>query len=305
MARLDLAVLTDLGAQLAAWEEQYVSQAGYEKYRRACAWTVSEAAKGVAGRMAEAMLQVLDRPTPWMLRAWQYTRALKPGGSVPTDPIADVFALDEQSVVLKLLMGDGPNVRMPGDVGLAKDRILVPNWKRLKSTQGISPNKNGNLPGGVMARLAREAGGTVAKRTVRGRWGVYKGEIPLGGSRIMGYIARPPREKRPEGKGGRLVLRNIGRPRLLLAAIPQATYRPILQVAWEAAQADALNRIPDLMASELAKNLEHQEAKGWAVTARELNAALADLQARGVAGREGEARTAMRHARSLLASVGR
>jgi hypothetical protein len=51
-----------------------------------------------------------------------------------------------------------------------------------------------------MARLGREAGGQAAKRRVAGRWGVYKGEITLHGSRVIAYIARPPevKETRPE-----------------------------------------------------------------------------------------------------------
>lgn len=49
---------------------------------------------------------------------------------------------------MKYTMGDGPQVRRPSDVGLSKDRILVPNWRNLQLTQGINRNAYGNLPGG-------------------------------------------------------------------------------------------------------------------------------------------------------------
>lgn len=258
---LDMAVLSDLGAQLAAWEDAYVSAVGFERYWRASAWAASEAAKTVATRM-QATAEAIDRPTPWMARAWQYTRAFGPGTGSGDAVSADVFALDDQSIVLKYLMGDGPNVRMPGDVGLARQKILVPNRRALEATQGIKPNKFGNLPGGVAARLKREAAGTSAKRRARGRWGVYEGELHVGGSRIMGYIARPPRVRKPEGKGGRMIWVNQGRPRLLLAAIPRATYQPILQRRWVEAQQAALAAVPETMAAQLQENLRQAAERG-------------------------------------------
>lgn len=141
----DVSVLSDLGAQLAAWEDAYVSAVGFEKYRRASAWAASEAAKTVATRMRSATMEVIDRPTPRIGRAWQYTRALSQGGDAVS---AEAFALDDQSVVLKFLMGDGPRMRLPGDVGLERERILVQNWLNLDlSPPGIvsSPARLGRL----------------------------------------------------------------------------------------------------------------------------------------------------------------
>lgn len=77
--------------------------------------------------MSEATTEVIDRPTPWIGRAWQYTRALRRGGGSGDTVSADAFALDDQSVVLKFLMGDRPRTRLPGDVGLSRERILVRN----------------------------------------------------------------------------------------------------------------------------------------------------------------------------------
>ena len=202
-------------------------------------------------------------------------------------------------------MGDGPNVRMPGDVGLARDRILVPNWRALEATQGIRPNRYGNLPGGVAARLKREAAGSGSKRRVKGRWGVYEGEISTGGSRIMGYIARPPRVKKPEGKNGRMIWVSQGAPRLLLAAIARATYRPILQRRLVEAQQAALAAVPETMAAQLAENIQHAADRGRLNQAAALNRALEAIQRTGVSGREGQTRALIAHARALLASAGR
>ncbi|SDM67713.1 hypothetical protein SAMN05216360_10384 [Methylobacterium phyllostachyos] len=170
-------------------------------------------------------------------------------------------------------MGDQRNTRYPGDVGLAQDRILVPNWRNLTLTQGVRPTASHDLPGATMARLIRNSQGQYARRSVPGRWGVYKGEITVNGSRLMGYIARPPRARVPATDAGtersifvnskgkvksptRVV--NLGRPRILLVSIPKAEYRPILQDPFEAAVASARRNVADLMASQLAENIRHQ-----------------------------------------------
>ena len=149
-----------------------------------------EVAKGACEDVTAAVDVAFLDPTPWMRRAFGYTRA---PGKNRDEVEADVYILPSLSIVLKYGMGDGPQVRRPGDVGLAKDVIYVPNWKNLQLTQGINRNSYGNLPGGV---AAREALGSRAKRQRPGRWGIYKGEVDVGGSRVMGYIARPPARDR-------------------------------------------------------------------------------------------------------------
>lgn len=175
-------------------------------------------AKAAAGGATAAVDVAFLDPTPWLRRAFKYTRALNKGSDEVDD---DVFVLPSQSIILKYAMGDGPQIRRPGDVGLVKDAILVPNWKNLQLAQGINRNTYGNLPGGVAARLAREAVGQRAERRVPGRWGVYKGELDVGGSRVTGYSARPPRGYAPIGKGSRSNVVNLGCPRALLIAMQQ------------------------------------------------------------------------------------
>ncbi|WP_331295489.1 hypothetical protein [Methylobacterium hispanicum] len=266
-------LVQDLTRALAAWEDQYVSEVSYRKYARACAWVVDQSAKAVAVDMRGATDSHFRDPTPWMRNAWQYRRTLGKGRTVYDEVQAEAYVLDDQSSVLKYSMGDQRNTRYPGDVGLAQDRILVPNWRNLTLTQGIRPNASHDLPGATMARLIRNSQGQYAKRSVPGRWGVYKGEVTVNGSRLMGYIARPPRVRAPVTDAGqdrtffanrrgklkdpyRVV--NLGRPRILLVSIPKAEYRPIMQDPFEAAVASARRNVADLMASQLAENIRHQ-----------------------------------------------
>lgn len=215
---------------------------------------------------------------------------------------AEAYVRDDQSTVLKYAMGDRRNVRLPGDVGLAQDRILLPHWKNLALTQGIRPNASHDLPGATMARLIRNSQGQYAKRSVPGRWGVYKGEVKVGGSRLMGYIARPPRERVKATDAGseqsvfvnrrgkvkaptRMV--NLGRPRILLIEARQAEYRPIMQDPWVAANASARRNVNDLMARELAENIRHE---GYRSGQGRLNAILSQMEGasrRGEYDREG------------------
>ncbi|GJD87261.1 hypothetical protein BHAOGJBA_0761 [Methylobacterium hispanicum] len=104
-----MAVLSDLGSQPAVWEDSYVSAAGFEKYKRALAWAASEAGKNVATRMKEATAEVIDRPMPWIWRAWRYTRALSQDGDRALGAIqrASVSGFESQTQVL-LTQARGP-----------------------------------------------------------------------------------------------------------------------------------------------------------------------------------------------------
>lgn len=287
--------IQDLTDACRAWEEQYVSEASYAQFRRACAWVVDESVKNVTRDMREATGEVFRDPTPWMVQGWQYRRSLAKGRDVGIVE-AEAYVRDEQSTVLKYAMGDRRSVRLPGDVGLAQDRILLPHWKNLAMTQGIRPNRSHDLPGATMARLIRNSQGVYAKRSVPGRWGVYKGEVKVGGSRLMGYIARPPRERVKATDAGlersifvngrgkvktptRMV--NLGRPRILLIETRQAEYRPIMQDPWVAANASARRNVNDLMARELAESIRHAGFKSYTGRVAALRAQAEQARARG------------------------
>ncbi|MFY9293868.1 MAG: hypothetical protein WAP03_24710 [Methylorubrum rhodinum] len=255
---LPVNIISDICDVTGAWSEAFLSEVSLKRYRRACAWAMSEAAKWGAEGATDAVATTFSNPTPWMMRAFKYTRALDRAGNKIE---ASVSVLPSQSIVMKYAMGEGPQVRRPGDVGLARDRILVPNWRNLQLTQGINRNMYGNLPGGVAARLSREAAGTRAKRRVAGRWGVYEGEVDVGGSRLVWYIARPPRGEAPIGKNGRSIVVNLGRLRALLVAIREARYDPIMQEPYDAAMLRAVNRIPALMQDELDEAIAYRDSR--------------------------------------------
>jgi len=61
--------------------------------------------------------------------------------------------LDDQSIVLKHLFGDGWNTRLPGDVGLAKERILV-HGEMIKAYHRprAPPGANGTTSGAASTR---------------------------------------------------------------------------------------------------------------------------------------------------------
>ena len=93
-------------------------------------------------------------------------------------------------------------------------------------------------------------------------WGVYAGELDIGGSWVTGYIARPPRGEAPLGVNGRMIVVNLGRPRILLVAIQQATYRPVMQKPYDDAVSAAVARIPAIMEAELADAIEYRANNG-------------------------------------------
>jgi hypothetical protein len=236
--------------------QAFISESSLDRYRRACAWKASEVAKIACRGATDAIDVAFDNPTPWMRRAFGYTRALNRTGDAVQ---ADLFTKADQSTVRKYGMGDGPQTRRPGEVGLARDRLYVPHWRNLALTQGINRNQYGNLHGGVAARLNREAAGTRAKRRVAGRWGVYKGEIEVGGrSHRLHSPPAPGQGARGQGRA-----HDHGEPRAppaLLVAIEQATYQPVMQEPYDRAVSRAVAMIPEIMEAELTDAIAHQAA---------------------------------------------
>lgn len=194
-------IRSDLDDVLCSYMDAFLSEASLDRYRRACAWVMDESVKALAKGGNDGLDRVMDQPTPWMRKAWSYRRSLakdRKAGIVE----AKTYAQPKQSAVLKCAMGEGENVRKPGDVVLAGEHILVPNWKNLELAQGIRRNAFGNLPGGVMARLAREAKGTKAKRRAAYRWSVYRTDsFEVAGRKAVAYMARPLAKRPPPRTG--------------------------------------------------------------------------------------------------------
>ena len=258
----DIAFISDVTDRIETWAEQFISETSFRRYLRACAYVTDESSKHVTLAMRAALPRLMDRPTEWSKRAFQYRRALAKGRTVAGQVSSEFYVMPKQSAVLKYYMGASENVRLPGDVGLANDRIYLPAWDNLAKTQGIRPDRHGNLPGSTMERLRREAENDRNKRRRDGdSGGVFRKEITVNGITGMAYINRPRRMY--TGETYALHNRRTGRfytvrkptytdrPRVLLYSIPKATYDPILQSPWDNAVAEAIDMIPDRMASEL------------------------------------------------------
>lgn len=151
---LSVDVVSDICDAIGQWQHAFLSETTLDRYQRACSWTMSEIAKAAALGGKDAIDDAFEDPTPWMRNAFTYTRAL--GRNRPVIE-ASMSVRPSQSTVMKYAMGDGPQVRRPRDVGLARERILVPHWRNLSLMQGINRHSYGNVPGGVAARLARES----------------------------------------------------------------------------------------------------------------------------------------------------
>ena len=118
-------------------------------------------------RMNDSIELVMDQPTPFMQRAFQYTRSLGKGRSA-SEVEADAYVADDQSVVVKYHFGeDDVNIRLPGDVGLAMRQVLIPFPDNIQHTKGVSLNRYGSVPGGFMDRLYPEDHGPAALRACR------------------------------------------------------------------------------------------------------------------------------------------
>lgn len=285
MARFGIDFTTDLADRLATWQEQFVSETSWYEYERACAWVVDTVAKRVSLGMRRAGAEILDRPMPWTLQGFAYRRAMSKSRHYSDGFFSEFYVQDDQSIVLKYHLGVGNNIRYPGDVGLAQDRIWIPAWDNLAKSQGLKPNQYGNLQGGIMSRFVRESQGDASKRRSNpNSGGIFKTTQVISGVETDVYKSRPRRVRDDDAmpKRGRSVLvmgpnggyrqvfersngsearvppmRNEGTPKVLMYSIAKANYKPTLQKAWDREVYDAVDAIPDLMASELARNLAH------------------------------------------------
>lgn len=54
--------------------------------------------------MTAATAEVIDQPTPWIWRAWQYTRALRRGAGSGDTVSTDAFVLNDQAWISTLIV---------------------------------------------------------------------------------------------------------------------------------------------------------------------------------------------------------
>ncbi len=290
---VDLAV--DLASEIERWRDEFVRTVGMTdynrgmaKYRRAAGWAVDEVAKTAVQGIRLRFHNKLKRRSPWTESAVAYKRlskselsALERGERNAEDVFAQVYVKPKQSAYLKYLFGLEDNVRLPGDVGMAQRKILIPWWDNITKTQGVRPTKDGGVPRAFLSRLVRETSADRApkKSGTQSRWGVYYGKITIHGQQHEAFIARPPRvpvteqdvlhrghsalDQVIQTRGGDLrrigrKLKDVDHPRILFLAVDKARYRPILQKPWNEACEDAASRVPEIMNLQLNENLGHQ-----------------------------------------------
>ncbi|MBE7201611.1 MAG: hypothetical protein INR70_27935 [Parafilimonas terrae] len=274
-----------------AWRDKFANSVGMAKYRRAAGFAVDEVAKAAVLNIRRQFSTHLKRQTPWTKSAVVYKRlskadlnGLERGERHAEDVYAQVYVKPNQSVYLKYLFGLGDNTRLPGDVGLARDHILIPWWQNITETQGVVPTANGGVPTGFVARLFREAQGdrSPKKSGTQSRWGVYYGAIKIHGQPRLAYVARPPRvpvtsrdimEGRAQALDATIVtrdgtvrrvgrkLRDIDHPRVLFLSVDKATYKPKLQKPWDDACLATASVFGATMEAQLADNILHKSLK--------------------------------------------
>jgi hypothetical protein len=110
MAGLSIDVVSDICDAVGQWQHTFLSEASLNRYRRACAWSMSEVAKAAAAGGTDAVDVAFENPTPWMRKAFGYTRALTRAGDLVE---ASTFVKPSQSIVLKYGMGDGCRCAAP------------------------------------------------------------------------------------------------------------------------------------------------------------------------------------------------
>src|SRR5690606_23877159 len=99
---------------------------------------------------------------------------------------AEMRVKDKQSAILKYMLGTRDDSRRrPGDVGPAKQHILLPVWRNIESRTSVKRNARGNLARTALAKLFAGAGVDQ---------GVFWGApVVLGKQQPLGLWARPHR----------------------------------------------------------------------------------------------------------------
>ncbi|OHV17588.1 hypothetical protein BK022_04710 [Methylorubrum extorquens] len=64
MAGLSIDVVSDICDQVGAWQRAFLSEASLDRYRRACAWSMSEVAKAAAAGGTDAIDAAFENPNP-------------------------------------------------------------------------------------------------------------------------------------------------------------------------------------------------------------------------------------------------
>ena len=212
--------------------------------------------------------EILDNPTEATVDAASYkldraalnsiTRVDQVKATVYINPVASIW--------LKYGFGDGVNRRDPGDVGLAQDAIKLPVWDNIRVVMKTGPDRNGNVPRGLMKRVKAMVG-----PPVKGKWTAYEGEMTVNGKTVKAIVGRPPtkiaagyKTKFVDDSSGSRRVRKVNkvvatdRRRILFIDHDHADYEPILQAPWDESVDEAGAMFGQWLEDELAEKRAHR-----------------------------------------------
>jgi hypothetical protein len=252
-------------ADLQLWRSRF-DLVARDSFPRALQFVLNEIAKTAVLTFRRDVGTVIDRPKEWTSNGLRYRRVNLQSVRQGARPYSETYVLPKQSAVLKYLMGSGPNVRRPGDVGPSQAYISLPIWRNLDQHAGIRADAHGNLPSSTLRRIRRHANVTPTQITPNPRGTpstvrsseFFFGQPTWAGGRqgTLGFYSRPKRVVR----GGRLVADGV--PHLVIAAIDQQVHKPVLQAFWMSNAQRAAGRLVPLLRAELRRKI------AWARTRR-------------------------------------
>jgi hypothetical protein len=156
---IDLSGVADMRQRFEAY--------GAKAFPRAVQYSLNKVAEAASVNFRQALPKALDTPVPFTSRGISFRRARLSEAKLDNLQSA-MTVLPVQSTYLKYVLGDGPNTRRPGDVGLARKHVWLPSTENIQKTMGIR-SKGGALPAGAAARILARRDEKIPKKPKRVR----------------------------------------------------------------------------------------------------------------------------------------
>jgi hypothetical protein len=165
----------------AALQAQYADLG--DSYFRGVQFAIDETAKLAVTLMRAELPKALGRHdpggwrnNPYRQKFFNYARSRKYSDFTNVESLtSEVFVNEDMSPFLKYGFGDGPTERRPGDVGLANDRILIPdaaNLSRVIMLKGMAEHLgHGLIPADLMSKIHDRMGPDEFERALNGNTG--------------------------------------------------------------------------------------------------------------------------------------
>lgn len=71
----------------------------------------------------------------------------------------------------------------------------MPFWNNIRVTQGVGPDRHGNVPQGFIGRIKREIKAGASGNGKEGKWRVWEGPFTVKGVTSQSIVAAPARKK--------------------------------------------------------------------------------------------------------------